>query len=84
MNLDTVELGIVLIYYFTMLVLKCPLTQASQTKHHSANNKRVDEMSGGAESLWHPLHTYYYATSLSAEGFVHLDHWPLPVVTTLY
>jgi hypothetical protein len=79
-----VELGIALIYYFTTLVLKCPFAEASQTVHHSANNKRVDEMSGGAESLWDPWHTYYYARSLFAEGFGHLDHWPLPVVTAIY
>jgi hypothetical protein len=45
-NLDAVELGIVLIYYFTILVIKCPLPEASQSLHRSANNKIADEIAG--------------------------------------
>jgi hypothetical protein len=51
MNLDAVGLRIALIYYFTILVLKYPLSEASQSMHHSANNKIADAMVGGEDYL---------------------------------
>jgi hypothetical protein len=47
MNLDTVEVCIALIDSFTILALKCPLPEASQSMHHSNNNKMADKMAGG-------------------------------------
>lgn len=46
-GLNAVELRIALIDYFTVLVLNCPLPEASQSVHQSANNKIADEMAGG-------------------------------------
>jgi hypothetical protein len=58
MNLDAVELRIALIDYFTILALKCPLPEVSQSMHHSANNKIADEMAGGPEAFQHPCNSH--------------------------
>jgi hypothetical protein len=47
MNLDGVELHIALVDYFTILLLKFPLLEASQSMDHSPNNKITDERAGG-------------------------------------
>jgi hypothetical protein len=35
MNLDTMELRITVIDYFSVMVLKCALTEASKSTHHT-------------------------------------------------
>jgi hypothetical protein len=47
MNLHTVELRISLIDYFTIVVLKRSLPEASQSMDHSAHNEMADEMARG-------------------------------------
>jgi hypothetical protein len=45
-NLDAVELRIALIDYFTILVLRCPLPDASESMHQFTKKKIADEMAG--------------------------------------
>jgi hypothetical protein len=52
MNLDAAEGRVVLVYYFTVLALKFPLREASQSIHYSANNKTAEEIARG--TFWHP------------------------------
>jgi hypothetical protein len=56
MNSNPMERHIVLIDYFTVLVLKYPLREASQSRGHSASNKIVDEMIRGGDFLAPPGH----------------------------
>jgi hypothetical protein len=49
---DAVALRIDLTDYFTILILKSLLLQASQRMHHSVDNKTTDEMTG--ERFWQP------------------------------
>jgi hypothetical protein len=47
MNLCAVELCLALIVDFVILVLKSSLPEASQSMHHSAENRIVDEIAQG-------------------------------------
>jgi hypothetical protein len=46
MNFDVAELSVALIDFFTILVPKCPLPEASQSMHHSANHEITDKKPG--------------------------------------
>jgi hypothetical protein len=78
MDLDAVELSIALTDYFTIMILRYLLPEASQNIHHSAKNKITDEMAGGGTFCHRCILAEKRGKCLIVQGINHGDSTYLP------